>query len=118
MTQKRLRERYITSSIYGRGTQKWVKPEGKKNSGYFCIFILLDDEKCDSSSALNAIARFAGTTNVGSKSLPAKELKFTLLRDPTIGHQQVISKLKKCFIDLFIGYSKLFKISSFDAYFG
>nr|CAD2195316.1 unnamed protein product [Meloidogyne enterolobii] len=74
MTQKRLRERYITSSIYGRETQKWVKPE--------------DDEKCDSSVALNAIARFAGTTNIGSKSLPAKELKFTLLRDPTIGHQQ------------------------------
>jgi len=61
---------------------------------YFCILKLPDDEKCDSSVALNAIARFAGTTNIGSKSLPAKELKFTLLRDPTIGHQQVISKLK------------------------
>uniref|UniRef100_A0A1I8C151 WD_REPEATS_REGION domain-containing protein n=1 Tax=Meloidogyne hapla TaxID=6305 RepID=A0A1I8C151_MELHA len=74
LTRKCLRERYITTSIYGKGTPKWAKPE--------------DDERNGSSSALNALTRFAGNTNIGSKSLPAKELKFTLLRDPTIGHQQ------------------------------
>jgi hypothetical protein len=49
----------------------------------------VDDGDDEQSSALNALARFAGRNTIESKSLPAKELKFSLLRDPTIGHQKV-----------------------------